>query len=196
MSTPVRKTEKELIKEEYKKCLLDPMYFMKKYVKIAHQTRGIIPFELYPFQEETLEAFINNDKNIILKSRQMGISTLVSAYSLWILLFNPGKNVLAISRTQDASKEIVTKVRLAYNHLPSWLKSPLVEDNRLSLKLKNESRIMAASSASDSVRGMAAYLLILDECLSYDAEIQIRHKKTGEIKKIKIGELFYFDEYT
>jgi len=70
------KTLKEIIKEEYKKCLIDPMYFMKKYVKIQHQTRGIIPFELYPFQEETLQDFIDHDRNIVLKSRQMGISTL------------------------------------------------------------------------------------------------------------------------
>jgi len=158
------KNIRELLKLEYKKCATDPMYFMKKYVKISHQKRGIIPFELFAFQEDTLNNLINHDKNIILKSRQMGISTLVSAYSLWILLFNAGKNVVVISRTQEASKEVVSKVRLAYTHLPAWLKVPLVEDNRLSLRLKNESRIMAASSASDSARGMAAYLLVLDEC--------------------------------
>ena len=69
------KTLKEIIKEEYKKCLVDPMYFMKKYVKIQHQTRGIIPFELYEFQEETLQDFIDNDRNIVLKSRQLGMTT-------------------------------------------------------------------------------------------------------------------------
>jgi hypothetical protein len=136
------KTLKQAIKEEYKKCFLDPMYFMKKYIKIQHQTRGIIPFELYPFQEETLQAFINNDRNIVLKSRQMGISTLVSAYALWVMIFNPGKNILVLSITQASAKEIVSKIRLANSHLPAWLKSPPVEDNRLSLKLKNESRVL------------------------------------------------------
>ncbi len=130
----VQKTLKDVIKDEYKRCLVEPMYFMKKYVKIQHQTRGIIPFELYPFQEETLQDFIDHDRNIVLKSRQMGISTLVSAYALWTMIFNPGKNVLILSTVQNTSKEIVSKIRLANNNLPSWLKVPTVEDNRLSLK--------------------------------------------------------------
>jgi hypothetical protein len=162
------KTLKEIIKEEYKKCLVDPMYFMKKYVKIQHQTRGIIPFELYEFQEETLQDFIDNDRNIVLKSRQMGISTLVSAYALWTMIFNPGKNVLILSTVQNTSKETVSKIRLANNNLPSWLKVPTVEDNRLSLKFKNESRVLAASSAADSARGFSAYLLVMDECAFID----------------------------
>ena len=137
----VQKTLKDVIKDEYKKCLVEPMYFMKKYVKIQHQTRGIIPFELYPFQEDTLQDFIDHDRNIVLKSRQMGISTLVSAYALWTMIFHPGKNVLILSTVQNTSKEIVSKIRLANNSLPSWLKVPTIEDNRLSLKFKNESRV-------------------------------------------------------
>jgi len=163
-----QKNLKEIIKDEYKKCLVDPMYFMKKYVKIQHQTRGIVPFELYEFQEETLEDFIEHDRNIVLKSRQMGISTLVSAYALWTMIFNPGKNVLILSTVQNTSKEIVSKIRLANNNLPSWLKVPTVEDNRLSLKFKNESRVLAASSAADSARGFSAFLLVMDECAFID----------------------------
>jgi hypothetical protein len=165
---PESKNLRDVIKEEYKKCFLDPMYFMKKYVKIQHQTRGIIGFELYPFQEETLKDFITNDRNIVLKSRQMGISTLCAAYSLWTMIFNPGKNVLIISTKQDTSKEIVSKIRLANNNLPSWLRIQTAEDNRLSLKFTNESKVEAASSSSDSVRGKSAYLVILDECAFID----------------------------
>lgn len=162
------KNLREVIKEEYKKCLLDPMYFMKKYVKIQSQTKGIISFELFEFQEKTLQEFIDYDRNIVLKSRQMGISTLVSAYALWTMIFNPGKNVLILSTKQDTSKEIISKVKLANNNLPNWLKIQTVEDNRLSIKFKNESRILAASSAADSSRGFSAYLLIMDECAFID----------------------------
>lgn len=159
---------RDLVKAEYKKCLLNPMYFMKKYVKIQHQTRGIINFELFPFQEDTLQSFIDNDRNVILKSRQMGISTLVAAYSLWVMIFNPGKNVLILSIKESAAKEIVTKVKLANNNLPNWLKVQTIEDNRLSIKFKNESRILAASSAPDSARGFSASVLIMDECAFID----------------------------
>ena len=154
---------REIMREEYKKCIEHPMYFMKKYVKIQHPDRGTIPFELYPFQEKTLQSFIDNNKNVVLKSRQMGISTLVSAYALWLMLFQEDKSVVVISRTQEATKEIITKVKFMNENLPGWLRDPLPENNRLSLRFKNHSSIKAVSSAAGSARGFACSLIILDE---------------------------------
>jgi phage terminase large subunit-like protein len=185
----------EIIREEYKKCVSNPIYFMKKYVKIQHPIRGTINFNLYEFQERTLENFSKNDFNIILKSRQMGISTLVSAYSLWLMIFNKDKNVLVISIKQEVSKEIVSKVRFANDNLPSWLKVKCIEDNRLSLKLANGSQITATSSSTSAGRSQALSLLILDECLNFSSNIYIRNKKTGEIKSVAIGELYENDIY-
>ncbi len=166
MSTP--KTLKEVIKEEYKKCLVDPIYFMKKYVKIQHPIRGTVNFDLYEFQEKTLTDLVNHDFNIILKSRQMGISTLTAAYSLWLMVFHKDKNVLCISINQETSKEIVTRVRFANDNLPSWLKVKEQEDNRLSLRLTNGSQIKAVSSAGTSGRSSALSLLIIDEAAFID----------------------------
>ena len=166
MSTP--KTLKEVIKEEYKKCLVDPIYFMKKYVKIQHPIRGTVNFDLYDFQEKTLTDLVNHDFNIILKSRQMGISTLTAAYSLWLMVFHKDKNVLCISINQETSKEIVTRVRFANDNLPSWLKVKEQEDNRLSLRLTNGSQIKAVSSAGTSGRSSALSLLIIDEAAFID----------------------------
>ena len=166
MSTP--KTLKEVIKEEYKKCLVDPIYFMKKYVKIQHPIRGTVNFDLYPFQEEALTELVEHDFNIILKSRQMGISTLTAAYSLWLMVFHKDKNVLCISINQETSKEIVTRVRFANDNLPSWLKVKEQEDNRLSLRLTNGSQIKAVSSAGTSGRSSALSLLIIDEAAFID----------------------------
>ena len=154
---------KDIIKSEYKKCLESPIYFMKKYVKIQHPVRGTIPFLLYAFQESTLQDLYDNDFNIILKSRQMGISTLVAAYSLWLMLFHKDKNILVISTKQEVAKEIVSKVRFANDNLPSWLKVQCDEDNKLSLKFKNGSRILATSSAGDAGRSFALSLLVIDE---------------------------------
>lgn len=153
----------DLIKEEYRKCLESPVYFMKHYVKIKHPIRGTVLFDLYPFQEETLQAFHDYKFNIILKSRQMGISTLVAAYSLWTMLFFPDKNVLLISLKQDDAKEVLTKVRDGYSGLPNWLKIKMIEDNRLSIKFANGSSIKAASTTKKSGVGQALSLLIIDE---------------------------------
>lgn len=162
------KNIKDLVKVEYLKCLKDPIYFMKKYVKIQHPTRGTLPFLTYPFQDNALKDFVDHNQNIILKSRQMGITTLVAAYSLWLMTFHSDKEILCLSITQETSKAIVTKVRFGNDNLPSWLKVPAVEDNRLSLKLKNGSQIKAASSAGTSGRSSALSLLIVDEAAFID----------------------------
>jgi hypothetical protein len=159
---------KEKIKEEFVKCATDPVYFMKKYYMIQHPQRGRQFFNLYPFQEKVLKLFQKHDYSIINKSRQLGISTLVSAYSLWLMLFNKDKNVLVIATKQDTAKNMVTKVRFAYQNLPSWLKIGTAEDNRLSLKLVNGSQVKAVSAAGDAGRSEAVSLLIIDEAAFID----------------------------
>jgi len=157
------KSYQEIIREEYKKCYASPVYFMKHYVKIQHPIRGSIFFDLYPFQEGTLQDLHDYHFNIILKSRQMGISTLVAAYSLWLMIFHKDKNILIISLKQDVAKEIITKVRFANDNLPTWLKVKCEEDNRLSLKFQNGSQIRATSTTKKSGVSLALSLLIIDE---------------------------------
>jgi hypothetical protein len=148
--------------------MASPVYFMKKYVKIQHPMRGTIYFDLYPFQEDALQSFHDFNFNIILKSRQMGISTLVASYSLWIMIFNKDKNILIISLKQEVAKEIITKVRFANDNLPPWLKVKCEEDNRLSLKLANGSHIRATSTTKKSGVSLALSLLIIDEAALID----------------------------
>jgi len=159
---------KERIKEEFVKCATDPVYFMKKYYMIQHPQRGRQYFNLYPFQEKVLKLFQKHDYSIINKSRQLGISTLVSAYSLWLMLFNKDKNVLVIATKQETAKNMVTKVRFAYQNLPTWLKIGASEDNRLSLRLQNGSQIKAVSAAGDAGRSEAVSLLVIDEAAFID----------------------------
>lgn len=185
----------EIIKQEYGKCAASPVYFMKHYVKIQHPVRGTINFDLFKFQEDTLQGFHDYKFNIILKSRQMGISTLVSAFSLWTMIFNKDKNILIISLRQDDAKDIITKVRFANENLPTWLKVKCLEDNRLSLKFSNGSQIKAASTTKKSGVGQALSLLIIDECLTFSNAICLRNKITGEMKSVKIGELYESKEY-
>ena len=78
---------KKVIRSEFVKCAKNPAYFMKKYCQIQHPMRGKISFNLYDFQERILDDFVDHDYNIILKARQLGISTLVAGYSVWLTLF-------------------------------------------------------------------------------------------------------------
>ena len=138
---------------------------MKKYCYIQHPKRGRIQFNLYPFQEKVLTLFQENSYSIVLKSRQLGISTLGAGYSIWLMLFHQDKNILCIATKQDTAKNMVTKVKFMYHNLPSWLKEKdkPEEDNKLTLKLNNGSQIKATSASSDAGRSEAVSLLLIDE---------------------------------
>jgi hypothetical protein len=154
---------RELIKQEYTKCTQDYGYAIKKYFKIEHPIRGKVNFELYQFQERTLSELIDHKFNIILKSRQMGISTLVAAYALVNMLFKENYKVLVIATTQDVAKNLVHKVKIMCWNLPSWLKPKIVDDNKLQLSFANGSTIKAVSSSPTAGRSEALSLLIIDE---------------------------------
>ena len=159
---------KDVIKQEYVKCASDPVYFLKKYCFIQHPIKGKIPFNLYDFQEKTIEDFVQHRYNIILKARQLGISTITAGYSLWMMTFHQDKNILVIATKQEVAKNLVTKVRVMHANLPSWLKQKCVEDNKLSLRYKNGSQIKAVSSGEDAGRSEALSLLVLDEAAFID----------------------------
>ena len=159
---------RQIIQQEYIKCASDPVHFMKKYCFIQHPQRGRIPFHLYPFQEKVLTLFQENPYSIVLKSRQLGISTLGAGYSLWLMLFHKDKNVLCIATKQDTAKNMVTKVKFMYENLPSWLKIEAPENNKLTLRLANGSQIKATSASSDAGRSEAVSLLLIDEAAFID----------------------------
>ncbi len=154
---------KQAIKQNYLKCAKDPSYFINQYCTIQHPQRGKIKFKLYPFQYDVLNEYQKNEYNIVLKSRQLGISTLSAAYSLWMMLFQNDKNILVIATTKDTAKNLITKVRVMYDGLPAWLKTAIVENNKLSLVFKNGSQIKAIASNESAGRSEALSLLILDE---------------------------------
>ncbi len=158
-----KKSIREIIQDEFKKCAIDPAHFMKKYCIIQHPTKGKTYFHLYPFQEESLTQIRDSRYSIILKSRQLGISTLTAGYILWSMLFKSDFNVLVIATTKDVAKNLVTKIQVMHDNLPKWLQGGLVENNKLSLRFKNGSQVKAVSSSGTSGRSEALSLLVLDE---------------------------------
>ena len=135
---------------------------------IQHPTRGKINFNLYGFQQKVLDEFDKSDYSVILKSRQLGISTLCAGYSLWMMVFNSDKNILVIATKQEVAKNLVTKVRVMHDNLPGWLRGRTVEDNKLSLRFGNGSQVKATSSSGDAGRSEALSLLIVDEAAFID----------------------------
>ncbi len=148
---------------EYMKCANDPVYFCKTYMKIIHVDKGLVNFDLYSYQENMLRSMHENRYTILATARQIGKSTTTCAFILWYIIFNPEKTVALLANKGDTAREILGKVQLAYQHLPKWLQQGVVEWNKGSFVLENQSRVIAAATSSDSIRGYAINLLFIDE---------------------------------
>jgi len=110
---------KAIIAKQYSRCIRDPIHFIKNYCFVQHAIRGRLLFDLYDFQEKTLNSIRQPDRTIILKGRQLGLSTLVAAYALWLMLFHADKRVLVIATKERIAKKLVEKVVYMYDYLPS-----------------------------------------------------------------------------
>lgn len=155
---------KAQLKKELLKCGRDPVYFINNYVKVAHPMKGLIPFNLFPFQEKCVEDFKDHRFNIILKARQLGLSTTSAAYITWLILFHRNKNVVVMATKLATASNLVKKVKLAMKSLPEWMMiSKITIDNRNSFELDNGSQVKAISTSGDAGRSEALSLLVIDE---------------------------------
>jgi hypothetical protein len=159
---------------ELKRCATDPVYFAKKYVKIQHPKKGAIPFTLYDYQVEMMEAFQCNRYNIILSARQTGKSITSAIYLLWFAIFHFDKNVLIASNKNKSAMEMIRRIRYAYENLPMWLKPGVLDDgwNKHSISFDNDSKIDSTATAEDSGRSESLSLLFLDEFAHVKPNIQ------------------------
>lgn len=160
---------KEELRKELLKCGRDPIYFINTYCKVQHPTEGRIPFKTYKYQDELIKEFQDYRFNIILKARQLGISTIVAGYVSWLLLFHRDKSILVVATKFAVAGNIVKKVKKIIKSLPSIVKiSDISVDNQTSFELKNGSWIKASSTSDDAGRSEALSLLVIDEAAHID----------------------------
>lgn len=145
------------------RCSLDPIYFIKTYVQIVHVDHGLVPFELYPFQEKLVKTAHTNRFIICKMPRQSGKSTTFVAYFLWYLIFNDNVNCALLANKGGTAREILSRLQLAYEHLPFWLQQGIVIWNKGNIELENGSKILAAATSGPAVRGGSFNLIFLDE---------------------------------
>ena len=149
--------------EEYAKCARDPIYFIQRYVKIVSLDKGLVPFELYDFQEEMVRTIHTNRFVIAKLPRQSGKSTTVTAYMLHYILFNQSVNVAILANKLSTARELLSRLKLAYEYLPKWLQQGVLEWNKGSIQLENGSRVLASATSSSAVRGGSFNMIFLDE---------------------------------
>ena len=149
--------------KEYAKCMNDAAYFARTYCRVINLDRGLVPFELYAYQEKMFEHFKNNRFSIVLACRQSGKSISSVAYLLWYAIFHPEKTVAVLANKGATAREMLARVTLMLEYLPFFLQPGTKALNKGSLEFSNNSRIIAAATSGSSIRGMSVNLLYLDE---------------------------------
>ena len=148
---------------EYARCMKDPSYFATTYCKIISLDEGLVPFELYPYQEKMFDAFNTNRFNIVLACRQSGKSISSVAYLLWYALFHTEKTIAVMANKGATAREMLGRITLMLENLPFFLQPGCKALNKGSIEFSNNSRIVAAATSGSSIRGMSVSLLYLDE---------------------------------
>ena len=159
---------------ELRKCITDPVYFIRNYVYILHPIKGRVKFNLYDFQENMIRTYQNNRWCISKIARQSGKTETTAAYLAWFALFHPDKTILVAANKLANAKEIINRIQGIYEELPDWLKPgiDLSEWNKTSLSFENGSKIMAQATSANTGRGFAISLLYLDELAFVPPHIQ------------------------
>lgn len=159
----IDKKEFEFRIREIKKCKKDICYFAEKYFTIVSPGKGKHIIKLYDFQKKLLNFFVNEDRCIVLSSRQVGKTTTYSIFALWTALFYPEKKILISANRFSAAIEFLSRMRLAYKLIPNWLKPGIVVWNKSSMEFSNGSSIFGTATSESSARGMSCNIVILDE---------------------------------
>lgn len=149
--------------QEYIRCARDPSYFIKTYIKIINVDKGLIPFEMYPFQEDMVNLAVSERFVICKMPRQVGKTTTVASLLLWYVLFHENFSIALLANKEAQAIEILSRIQLAYEHLPKWLQQGVVEWSKKRVELENGSKILASSTSSSAIRGTSQNLVYLDE---------------------------------
>lgn len=148
---------------ELKKCKENLLYFAENYFYIVNLDEGKQKIQLHSYQKKALRMIRDNRFSLFLFSRQTGKSTIATIYMLWTAIFNNDQRILLVANKESTAKEIFRRIRVAYEGLPNWLKSPVTYYGLESLELENGSRIGITTTTGTAGRGSSANLLFVDE---------------------------------
>lgn len=148
---------------EYQKCMRNPAYFARTYIKIINLDEGLVPFDLYPYQEKMFKHFNDSRFSIVLACRQSGKSISSVVYLLWYAVFHPEKTIAILANKGAVAREMLARITLALENLPFFLQPGCKALNKGSIEFSNNSKIIASATSGSSIRGLSINLLFLDE---------------------------------
>lgn len=153
---------------DLKKCKKNLLYFAENFFTIINLDRGREKIKLFKCQKGVLRSLRDNRFNIVMASRQVGKTTMMTIYALWIACFSEDQRILVVANKELTAINIFKRIRLAYEQLPNWVKPGVIEYGKTSMTLSNGSSIGISTTSSDAGRGDSCNVLILDELAFID----------------------------
>ena len=142
----------------------DIQYFAENFFYIVTLDEGKRKIALYDAQKRILDSLVDHVRVCLLASRQVGKTTMMTIYALWVSCFQEDKRVMILANKEKTAIQIFSRIRLAYELLPNWIKPGIDgEYGKTGMKLSNGSSIACAATSGTSIRGDTANCLILDE---------------------------------
>ena len=102
-------------------------------------------------------------RELVIGDRQTGKTTCASGYLIWYAMFHPDSSILIAAHKYQGASDIMSRVRYAYELLPSWIKAGVNSYNRNSIEFDNGSKIMATTTTENTGRGMSLTMIYCDE---------------------------------
>lgn len=136
--------------------------FIGAFIKIVNKDTKLVPFILTSEQEQ----FVNGLEkfNIVLKSRQLGLSVCAVGLAIRQCIVYPNSACLLVSHDQKSCNAIFDKLKQQFNSVPSWLKPKEIANNRQEIKLVNGSKITCSCAGNKEIgRGDTLHLVHLSE---------------------------------
>jgi len=139
--------QREKVKE-YKRCSTNPIYFIRRHCKIINSNKDPIKFELYPFQNDILDLFQNNQNAFIYTSRQMGNTSLLCGYILWLMTFHYDRNIGYIVPKLKAGQHALDIIKCMWSYLPKEFQRKSINNSKSYLAFENGSSVDIKSHRS------------------------------------------------
>jgi|SRR5271170_1667036 len=174
-----------------KKRLTDPRWRINNLYWIINKQGKKIKFKLNWAQEQLYKDMWYC--NVILKARQLGISTFICLLFLDRCLFNSNMSCGIIADTRDNAEHIFRRVKYAYDNLPDEIKSliPAEIDTKNMIKFGNDSNLRVGTSLRSST---FQYLHISEFgkiCAQYPDKAE--EIVTGSLNTVAVGQYVFIE---
>jgi len=148
--------------EELVKCSKDIVYFAENYVWINTLDFGDKKITLREYQRKHLRSLVLHNKHIFLQSRQTGKSVIMAIFAIWSIIFHP-TSITIMAHEGAAAKNILDKIKLAYRHLPMFMKPGIKRWNATTVEFDNGGKLTSLEASENAARSFTSKILIIDE---------------------------------